>query len=202
MHSTSERYRRVLSRILVVILLIFILSSESHWKANHQMIAACFFFMGIILSGIASLGRMWCSLYIAGYKDGQLITAGPYSLCRNPLYFFSMIGILGIGLATKTLTIPIVLMVFFALYHPLVIKGEESRLKELFGDAFEAYTKRVPRFFPSFSTFSDPAEYLVKPIVYREHIFSAIWFIWLIGVLEVIGGMRDIGLIPPLWSLY
>jgi hypothetical protein len=35
------------------------------------------------IAAVASLGRMWCSLYIAGSKDKELITNGPYSLCRN-----------------------------------------------------------------------------------------------------------------------
>jgi hypothetical protein len=160
------------------------------------------FCTGLIFVAIASLGRMWCSLYIAGYKDDKLVTEGPYSICRNPLYFFSMVGVIGIGCATETFAFPIVFILLFALYYPFVIKSEEKRLKQLFGVAFDEYTKRVPAFFPRFSTFSEPKEYLVKPAVYRNHIFSALWFVWLVGALEVIEGLREIGLLSSIWSLY
>jgi len=160
------------------------------------------YFIGIILVAIAALGRMWCSLYIAGYKDNKLITVGPYSLCRNPLYFFSAIGVIGIGCCTETITFPIVFTILFTLYYPFVIKSEEKRLKQLFGVEFKEYKKKVPAFFPRFSTFVEPENYTVKPAVYREHIYSALWFIWIIGILEVIQGIKDIGLFESLWSLY
>ena len=31
------------------------------------------------------LGRVWCSVFIAGRKDEQLVVTGPYSTCRHPL---------------------------------------------------------------------------------------------------------------------
>jgi protein-S-isoprenylcysteine O-methyltransferase Ste14 len=52
-------------------------------------------FVGAIRGKLAAMiasHRLWCSLYISGYKNSQLITSGPYSLCRNPLYFFSFVG--------------------------------------------------------------------------------------------------------------
>ena len=56
------------------------------------MITLTLFAIGIALVGISSLGRMWCSLYIAGDKDESLMTQSPYSACRNPLYFFGMMS--------------------------------------------------------------------------------------------------------------
>ncbi|MCK4825579.1 isoprenylcysteine carboxylmethyltransferase family protein [bacterium] len=197
-----EKYRIFLSRIAAVIGLFFLCSTQSYWETKNETLTFSLFFIGMILVAIASLGRMWCSLYIAGYKDNKLITEGPYSICRNPLYFFSMIGVVGIGCSTETFTFPIVFIILFALYYPFIIKSEEKRLKQLFGVEFEEYTKRVPAFFPRLSIFAEPENYSVKPAVYRKHIFSALWFIWIVGILEVIEGMREIGLFTSLWSLY
>jgi len=197
-----EKYRIFLSRIAAVIGLFFLCSTQSYWETKNETLTFFLFFIGMILVAIASLGRMWCSLYIAGYKDNKLITEGPYSICRNPLYFFSMIGVVGIGCSTETFTFPIVFIILFALYYPFIIKSEEKRLKQLFAVEFEEYTKRVPAFFPRFSTFEEPEKYSVKPVVYRKHIFSALWFIWIVGIIEVIEGMREIGLLSHLWSLY
>ena len=88
MHSTSERYRIILSRIAAVAILFFLFTTQSVWETRNEKVTFFLFLAGMILVGIASLGRMWCSLYIAGYKDDKLVTDGPYSLCRNPLYFF------------------------------------------------------------------------------------------------------------------
>ena len=197
-----ERYRIVLSRIAAAFGLFFLCSTQSYWETKNETITFSLFFIGIILVGIAALGRMWCSLYIAGYKDTNLVTKGPYSICRNPLYFFSMIGMVGIGCTTETFTFPIAFMILFALYYPFVIKSEAAHLKQLFGVKFEEYRKRVPAFFPKFSIFTEPYNYSVNPAVYRRHIFSAVWFIWIVGILEVIEGIRELGLFTPLWSLY
>ena len=75
-------------------------------------------------------------------------------------------------------------------------------LKTLFGSDFEEYANKVPAFFPNFSTFTEPESYTVKPAVYRQHIFSALWFIWAVGILEVIEGLKDLGLLPSFWSVY
>ena len=202
MHSLSERYRMLLSRAAAGIVLFFLVTTRSRWEASNEVITFCLFFAGMILVAVASLGRMWCSLYIAGYKDDELVTQGPYSMSRNPLYFFSMIGVLGIGLATETFIFPAVFILLFAIYYPLVIKGEENRLQRLFGDAFSDYIRRVPRFFPRLSLLKEPDSYTVKPVVYRNHIFSALWFVWLVGVLEVVEGLREIGLLKTLWSVF
>ena len=202
MRSKFETYRIILSRLAAVMVLFFLFTTRSAWETRTEALGILLFFIGIVLVGIASLGRMWCSLYIAGYKDHKLVTDGPYSLCRNPLYFFSMIGLFGIGCTTKTLTFPLVFIVLFALYYPFVIKSEEKRLKKLFGAAFEDYTRRIPPFFPRFSTFSEPEQYVVRPAVYRLHILSALWFVWLVGVLEVIAGLKEMGVLTTFWSIY
>ncbi|MCG8617241.1 MAG: isoprenylcysteine carboxylmethyltransferase family protein [Desulfobacterales bacterium] len=160
------------------------------------------FITGIVLVGAAALGRMWCSLYIAGYKDEKLITKGPYSLCRNPLYFFSMVGLTGIGLCTESITLTVAFLVLFAVYYPFVIKREEMRLASLFGKEFMAYRCRVPAFIPKMSIYEEPDYYTVRPSVYRVHIFSALWFVWGVGVIEIIRGLRNAGLLTAVMTLY
>jgi hypothetical protein len=113
-----------------------------------------------------------------------------------------MIGVIGIGFATKTFTFPLLFIILFVPYYILIIKSEEKRLKEYFGAEFEEYTKRVPALFPNFSAFREPDDYNVKPSVYRTHILSAVWFVWAVGILELINGMKEIGLFTPLWSFY
>ena len=202
MKSKSEKYRILLSRIAAVAAFFLLCASKSYWETKNEKMAIVLSFIGTVLVGISALGRLWCSLFIAGYKDTRLITEGPYSISRNPLYLFSAIGAVGVGCATDTFTFPIAIIVLFTLYYPSVIKSEETRLKEIHGVEFQEYMERVPAFFPSFSAFSEPENYTVKPIVFRRHIFSALWFIWILGIVELIEGLREVGIIPSLWSLY
>ena len=88
-------------------------------------------------------------MYSSGYKSSELVTQGPYSVSRNPLYFFSFVGLIGIGLATETVTLTLFLVAFFALVYPAVIAGEEEFLRGKFGDAYAEYCRRMPRFFPA-----------------------------------------------------
>ncbi|MDD2520988.1 MAG: methyltransferase, partial [Kiritimatiellae bacterium] len=157
---------------------------------------------GMFLVAIGSLGRMWCSLYIAGYKDQVLITQGPYSMTRNPLYFFSAFGALSVGFCTETFTFPVLLLTVMILYYPLVVRKEERRLRERFGREFDDYAHRAPVFFPDFSLFSEPDTCVVKPVVYRRHMFSALWFVWIVGLIEFAEGLKELGWMPSFWSFW
>lgn len=197
-----EKLRIHLTQIFVVLLFLILMSSSSAWETEAPFVTVLLFFIGAFMVGIASLGRLWCSLYIAGYKTNKLITEGPYSISRNPLYFFSFIGAVGLGLATETFLMPLLIIVAFAIYYPGVIKSEEVELARLHGQEFELYLGSVPAFFPKISLLKEPDGYLANPIVFRSHIFSALWFIWLMGVLELIEGLHELNILPTLFNIY
>ena len=196
------KLRIPLSQIFTGLLVALVCVSESLWEDTAPFVATVLFLLGVGLVGIASLGRLWCSVYIAGYKTNRLVTEGPYSMCRNPLYFFSLLGALGLGLATETLLIPLLVLIAFAGYYPFVIKSEEAELARLHKSGFEAYLKTVPRFFPKISLLKEPQEYVMKPIAFKNHMFNALWFIWLIGVLEVVEGFHELHVLPAILKIY
>ncbi|MEN6374407.1 MAG: isoprenylcysteine carboxylmethyltransferase family protein [Smithella sp.] len=197
-----EKFRIEISRIFVFALVIIITLSASAWKNQAPLVSTILFMIGCILVGIACLGRLWCSLYIAGYKTDFLVTEGPYSMCRNPLYFFSLLGAVGVGFASETITLPVVLFFIFSIYYPFVIKNEEVELNGLHGDKLKTYYQNVPRFFPDFSKFKEPEEYIVKPAVFRKHIFDALWFIWLLGIMEVLESLHELHVLPTIFKFY
>ncbi len=191
--------RILISRIFVILFFFFLLFSKNNEETN--MVADILFLIGIFLVGIATVGRLWCSLYISGYKDNQLITAGPYSICRNPLYFFSFLGFLGIGFVTETFTFVIFFGLFFAIFYPIVIKKEEAVLKEKFGTVYENYCQTTPRFFPNFKGFNEPQTYLVNPKLFRKTMIDVLWFIWLVGIIEFIEVLHENHLLTTIWLL-
>jgi len=201
MHFLMEKTRIPISRIFAIILLIVILFSDSKWE-QILFISNVYFLVGCILVGIGSLGRLWCSLYIAGYKNSVLVTFGPYSMTRNPLYFFSLLGAVGVGLATETLVIPFVILVLFLGYYPTVIRSEERRLLKLHGKKFEAYGRNTPTFFPKLSLLEEPLTYTVNTKIFRKNIFGALWFIWLMGIMEIIEAFHEAGVLPIYLRIY
>lgn len=199
--SLSEKLRIPFTRIAAMLLCASIILSSSRWE-HISILSDILFLTGCVLAGVASLGRLWCSLYIAGYKNTSLVTEGPYSITRNPLYFFSLIGAVGVGLATETLFIPLAIIILFSIYYPSVIKSEEVRLSDTHGKAFDVYSKKTPAFFPKLSLLKEPNTYIVNPKIFKKNLMGALWFVWFIGILELVEAFHEANIIPVVLEIY
>ncbi|WCJ58680.1 isoprenylcysteine carboxylmethyltransferase family protein [Fontisphaera persica] len=160
---------------------------------------------GMLLVLVALIGRSWCTLYIAGRKDRVLVTDGPYALSRNPLYFFSALGAVGVAAATETLTFVGGVGLLFALYYPFVIQEEEKKLLALHGERFEQYRREVPAFFPRWKAvleFREGQELSVNPLLFRKHLFSVVWFVLAFLVVHSFERLREMKVLPVYWHLY
>lgn len=198
--TVFERLRITLTWCYTLCIAFLAIFGQSYYQSS--LLGKILFTLGGCLAAIGAFGRLWCSLYISGYKNNTLISEGPYSLCRNPLYFFSFIGALGIGFSTGNFTIPVMVIVGFAIYYPLVVSGEEARLAVIHGERFQSYRQSTPAFFPRFSTFREPREYTVRPKTFRKDMGDAVWFIWAVCLLQLIAALRTFTYIPTLFPLY
>lgn len=194
-----QTHRILVSRVFALLFFTTVLLSESRMEGT--LVAPLLFLIGLSLVAVATVGRLWCSLYISGNKDFELVTVGPYSLTRNPLYLFSLIGFVGVGLGTECFTLPLLLIAFFALVYPAVIAREERDLRARFGAAFDAYCARVPRFLPRWSGLVEPDRWTVDPRLFRRTMFDVVWFVWLVAVIELVEAIHEYGLMRPLFSL-
>ena len=104
--------RTAIPRVVMLVLAVSISVTSSGW-AERPIIGGLFYLTGCTMVGIGTMGRVWCSLYICGYKSDSLVTSGPYSMCRNPLYLFSLLGSIGVGFATKKANILPVLAILY-----------------------------------------------------------------------------------------
>jgi len=188
-------HRILVSRVFSLLFFFTLLVTES--RLEGHLITPALFLLGLVLVGVATVGRLWCSLYISGYKNAELVTAGPYSVSRNPLYFFSFLGFIGLGFATETFTFPLVLAVSFGIAYPLIIAREEQYLRAKFGDAFSAYAARTPRFFPRFTDLIEPESWSVNPRLFRRTMGDVLWFVWLVGVIELVEALHEYRIIEP-----
>jgi len=141
---------------------------------------------GFICVTLACLGRIWCSLFIAGHKDEVLVTTGPYAHCRHPLYSFSILGALGLGLASKS---PLLGAIVVALIAGLVIYAascEEQFLADAFPEEFKSYVAATPNmWWPALRKAPVPAQLDVRPTVFWKAFLDAgsFFVLWLLVAL-------------------
>ena len=101
---------------------------------------------GALLFALGAVVRTWAAGHIR--KREVLAVTGPYAHTRNPLYFGSFLMACGALIMGRNGWLAAAfLLVAVPVYH-MVIRKEEALLSSIFGEAFAAYTRDVPRFFP------------------------------------------------------
>jgi len=185
------------TRIIAATTLILLLFSSHSWQ-EYTFFDMFIQWLGFIFIVSATLGRIWCFIYISGYKDDRLIQYGPYSLVRNPLYVFSFIGTIGLGLASENLLALVLMVILFCVLYPSVVDDEESNLKALHGNAFETYIQRTPRWIPNFKHYNEIEEYPVKPRIFIKAMLESMWFLLFFMILQVIENLHHMDILPGL----
>lgn len=196
------RTRILLTRGIALLFVGLLLIAAEGWQSSQPMFEHMLRMIGWSLVAVGVIGRCWCGSFISGYKNDRLITEGPYSLCRNPLYFFSFVAGLGLMFITETLAMPAAFCVVYLLYYAQVIRSEEAYLRSLHGEHFDDYVSRIPRFWPSSLHFHEPESHLVKTANYRRHLSEAIWFIILGAGIEYIEALHNAHVLPTYFHLY
>ncbi len=198
----TQDYRIAISRIcgaLIILLVLFTGSSSPNSGSSYLDLAVDFFAFILVIT--AAFGRLWALAFISGHKTKDLITEGPYSMVRNPLYFFSLIGAVGIGIMTNNVLIFGLIVILFGLYYPFVIRAEEKHLREVHGEVFDRYREKTPMFLPRPSLYREPSQYTIDTRLFRRAFFSVMWFPLLFMILFVIERFRDTGVLPTLLAL-
>jgi protein-S-isoprenylcysteine O-methyltransferase Ste14 len=74
-----------------------------------------------------------------------LITHGPFSFSRNPMFLSGAVVLLGWAIFYGSAVVFVITMVGWTLGHFFKVPQEERGLEARFGDAYRAYKARVPR---------------------------------------------------------
>lgn len=198
-HGSFRKARQ--AYLLVTLGVVWWAVSATVWS-NGNFAGEASFGLGVLLVAVGFAARVWVSTYQAGYKNKRLITEGPYSLCRNPMYFCNLLGGIGACLTTATITAPALFLMACALHYPRVIRDEEARLRRHHGDAFDAYRARTPILLPSFKRFSQPAEYLVRTRELSGKIPLALAPIAAVAFFHFGAALHAHHLLPTLFRVY
>lgn len=79
---------------------------------------------------------------------GPLITTGPFTLCRNPLYVGNLLIWAGFTVWSGLLWMLPITLGIFIVYYRSIIEWEEALLTERFGEAYTEYVSVTPRWRP------------------------------------------------------
>ncbi len=193
--SRSTPRLRLTAVLLLVTLAIVMVSDRDLCKGPAGQLLQL---VGLACVTGAALGRIWTSSFIAGHKDARLVREGPYAVLRHPLYAFSMLGMLGIGLATRSLTITAVLLVVFAVIYAGAVAREDRFLAQEHGASFEEYARRVRAFWPNWSAYEVPERLEVRPRIFWKAFLDAGSLIGYL-VLLVIADLLQLHGVTPTW---
>jgi len=129
----------------------------------------------LVLAGEAM--RLWAVHHIGvisrtrSDRLGPLISTGPFSLVRNPLYLGNVALWVGFAVSARLVwMVPLILFVLGLEYHAIV-RWEEQLLTARLGDAYREYTARVPRWLPMYTGIkpaSSPAAYSWRATLFSE----------------------------------
>lgn len=151
---------------------------------------------GLALEIAAVLGRFWSIVYIGGQKNQTIMQDGPYSVCRHPLYLFSTLGVLGLGLMLGSVIMSALLGgITFAILS-VTARKEEAFFRGKFGPAYDEYAARVPMILPSLSGFRTDGEIVVSVRHLRQSLMDALVFLAFIPLAELLEFLKEVFVLP------
>ncbi len=122
--------------------------------------------IGGLFIAIGEFLRIWAVGYAGASTRARtlgaardLVTTGPYSYVRNPLYLGNFLLSLGVCLLSNVYWLVAVLVLgYFCQYLP-IIALEEAYLLASCGSVYQTYREQVPRFVPQFRPYPNPSDH-------------------------------------------
>lgn len=198
--QSYQRLRRITLAVLLALVFAVLLFGQSIFPPEtvmHETIEM----IGIVLIVIGIAGRLWSTLYIGGRKSRSVVTDGPYSITRNPLYVFSSIAAIGVGAQMGSITAAIGFGAACAAAFHLVILREEKYLSANLGADYSAYLARVPRFFPKPSLYHEGEAAGFKPNLLLVTLLDGLVFLVAMPLFEIIDAAQLSGALPVLFRI-
>jgi protein-S-isoprenylcysteine O-methyltransferase Ste14 len=112
---------------------------------------------GIVICAAGGAVALWCVSSFAFIGRGtpapfaaprRLVTRGPYRVVRNPMYIGVGSVFAGAALIYESPLLAAYAGLFFLASHLFVVGYEEPTLRRLFGHEYDAYCRRVRRWWP------------------------------------------------------
>ncbi len=194
-----ENKRLLLTRILGFSILPILLLMSRPWPGWASRSEAPEL-IGFSLIALGVMGRLWATIHVAGRKSWQLVTTGPYSVCRHPLYFFGFVLGLGLIVAFESLLLLVPFVAFYLGCYGMSMVKEERALAERFSAEYESYRRTVPRFLPAFWKYrpggDTEGKLWVNERIVDKVLFQSAALMLIIPLAEVIEYLREHTILP------
>lgn len=190
----NQKIRFWAARLLILASVPVILGTQSAWY-GETVLGAVAEVVGILLIIAGVLYRFWAILYIGGRKNAQIVDTGPYSMSRHPLYFGTTLAVVGFGLMQVSLVLTLGLGLLCLGLLSATAKREEAFLRAEFGDAYNAYARRVPLIAPRPALFQTDAQITVRTDALRTNLADAMGFLALIPLGELTEVLHKAGVL-------
>lgn len=185
---------------LIIVGFLFLIVGESRWpngESAHEAIE----WIGLVLIVVSIFGRTWCAIYLGEDKNRALTVLGPYSVCRNPYYGFTILGAMGVGAQVGSAVVALICGALAWIILQRVTVQEETDLLAQYGEDYSRYLQSVPRFIPKLSLWRDVEVAEVWPHTVAATFLDSIWYLLAIPVAEFIEYLHDIRALPVLLHL-
>ena len=96
-----------------------------------------------------SLGQHWSMMLKLG-EEHKLVTTGPYSRIRHPMYTYFYILVISTALISSNVIVGVLGILFWTCLYIIRINDEEEMLIQEFGDEYREYIERTGRLLPKF----------------------------------------------------
>ena len=146
---------RSLGFLLIVGLIVLLARNPSWWRRLDFPLPFWLRWAGFAL-GLASLG-LWTWTHVALgtlwsaqlqlRANHRLVTCGPYSQVRHPMYAAILVWATSLGFVMAN-WVPIIFAVSAGLLLVVRVPREEQMMLEQFGDEYREYMNRTGRFIP------------------------------------------------------
>jgi protein-S-isoprenylcysteine O-methyltransferase Ste14 len=101
----------------------------------------------VSMTSIKTLGKEW-SLEARLVEDHRLVTTGPYSWVRHPIYSAMLAKLISTGIVLSHWIGLVAGLVIFVIGTTIRTRSEEKLLRSQFGTAYDDYARRVPALVP------------------------------------------------------
>lgn len=154
--TSAQRIRHALPAValpvLVVVLVpaLLLVTVATGWTLGPGPLttAGVFAIAGgflVALWSVSELVREGRSSPSPADEPAELVTTGPYTLSRNPMYLAVVVLLVGEALFFGVAALAAYAALVAAGFHLLVTRYEEPALRERFGGDYEAYCEETPR---------------------------------------------------------
>lgn len=137
--SRKQQIFTIASKLLAVVFLTLL--ALTPLKIGHPI-----FFIGITIAVLGLIGLVRALIDFKNTPLDQPVTSGLYRVSRHPQIVMSTVVLLGASVAIGSWLALIILMIA-RLFGHFGILAEEEVCKEKYGNAYQAYLIKVPRYF-------------------------------------------------------